>query len=103
LAGGINGQRTGDSELGPLFLPRWSTGTTLTAATNPPYDVLEIKDEEDNDGNKVNVLILIEWSIVAGVRQPHLTQLVDLGPHPYTDTKKITRMIRLQLHSSPPA
>jgi hypothetical protein len=44
--------------------------------------VVGIKGEEEANGNKMYALILIEWRTVAGVRQPHVTQLVDFGPHP---------------------
>jgi hypothetical protein len=83
---GINGQRTGDSELGPLFFAEVEHGNHSPCCNQ--YDVLGIKDVRMTTGTKRNVLILIEWCTGAGERQPHLTQLVDLGPHPYADTKK---------------
>jgi hypothetical protein len=43
--------------------------------------VLGIKGEEDAHGNQMNSLITIQWCIVAGVRQPYVTNLVDFGPN----------------------
>jgi hypothetical protein len=96
--GDIDGQRLGDSEiLGPLFYAEAEQRNRsllelihhlgMLLADFPNLNgVLGSMGEEDDDGNKVNVLILIEWRTVAGVRQPHVTQLVAFGPHPYTDT-----------------
>jgi hypothetical protein len=97
--GDINGQRMGDSEFGPLFFAEVEHGNRsllelirhlgLLLANFPNLNgVLGIKGEKDTNGNKTNALILIECRTVAGVRQRHVTQLVDFGPHPYTDIKK---------------
>jgi hypothetical protein len=95
-----DGQPTRDSELGPIFfaeiehgnrsLPELIRYLGMLLVNFPNLNgVLGIKGEEDRKGNKVNVLILIEWrENMAGVRRPHVTQLVDFGPHPYSDAKK---------------
>jgi hypothetical protein len=95
-----DGQSTRNSEFGPLFfaevehgnrsLPELIRHLGMLLANFPNLNgVLGIKGEKDGNGNKVNALILIEWRVtIAGVRQPHVTRLVDFGPHPYSDTKK---------------
>jgi hypothetical protein len=113
--GQANGQPTRNSELGPIFfaeaehgnrsLPELIRYLGMLLVNFPNLNgVLGIKGEEDSNGNKVNALILIEWrENMAGARQPHVTRLVDFGPHPYSDEKKRNANDALQLKLPFPA
>jgi hypothetical protein len=88
-----------DSEYGPLFfaevedgnrsLPELIRHLGVLLANYPNLNgVLGIKGEEDAQGNKMNSLITMEWRIVSGVRQPHVTNLVDFGPNALSATRR---------------
>jgi hypothetical protein len=65
----------------------------LAIFPNLKNGVLEIKDEEDENGNKLNALITTDWrSVAPGVRQPHVPNLVGFGCDPIS--KETTRIIR---------
>ena len=94
-----NGQPTEASELGPRFFAEVEDGNRSlqelirhlgTLLVNFPNlnGVLGIKGQQDENGNRLNALITIEWGIVAGVRQPQITNLVDFGPDPMSETLK---------------
>jgi hypothetical protein len=99
--GRADGQPTRNSEFGPIFfaeaehgnrsLPELIRHLGMLLVNFPNLNgVLGIKGEEDDNGNKFNALILIEWrdTLADGARHPHVTRLVDFGPHPYSEQKK---------------
>jgi hypothetical protein len=90
--GQASGLPVKDSQHGPLFfaevedgncsLPELIRHLGMLLANYPNLNgVLGIKGEEDAHGNQMNSLITIQWCIVAGVRQPYVTNLVDFGPN----------------------
>lgn len=111
--GHADGSSTGDSEHGPLFfaevergnrsLPELIRHMGMLLANFPNLNgVLGIKGEEAKNGNQLNALILIEWRTGAsGNRQPHVVQLVDFGPHAYSDTLRRNANDTLQLALPP--
>jgi hypothetical protein len=60
--------------------------------------VFGIKGEEKN-GNRILVLILIEWrtNATTGVRQPCVTELIDFGPDSLSDIRRGNAETALQL------
>jgi hypothetical protein len=99
--GRADGQPTRNSEFGPIFfaeaehgnrsLPELIRHLGMLLVNFPNLNgILGIKGEEDDNGNKFNALILIEWrdTLADGARHPHVTRLVDFGPHPYSEQKK---------------
>jgi hypothetical protein len=95
------GRLAGDSELGPLFFVEVENGNRSLPClirhlgmllVNFPHlnGVFGIKGEETNNGNRILVLILIEWRTndATGVRQPCVTELIDFGPDFLSDTRR---------------
>jgi hypothetical protein len=106
------GGPTGDSELFPLFFLEVENGNRsllslirhlgMLLANFPRLNgVFGIKGEE-KDGEKVLVLILIEWRANAtGIRQPCVTRLVDFGPDSLSGIRRGNAETALQLPLPP--
>ena len=97
--GRSNGEPTRGLEDGPRYFAEVEDGNRsllelirhlgMLLANFPNLNgALGIKGEEDANGNKRNALISIEWHSVAGIRQPHVTNLVDFGPDPISDIRR---------------
>ena len=102
-----------DSEFGPIFFAEVEHGNRSmpelirhlgVLLVNFPNlnGVLGTTGEEGRQG-KMNALVLIEWRTVAGQRGPHVTQLIDFGPNPYTDLKRGNINTTLALPPTPAA
>jgi hypothetical protein len=109
------GQPTAGSELGPLFFLEVENGNRslldlirhlgMLLANFPRLNgVFGIKGEEKN-GNRILVLILIEWrtNAATGVRQPCLTELIDFGPDSLSNIRRGNAETALQLPLPPAA
>jgi hypothetical protein len=109
------GEPTLGSELGPLFFLEVENGNRsllslirhlgMLLANFPRLNgVFGIKGGK-KDGNRILVLILIEWSnnAATGVRQPCLTELIDFGPDSLSDARRGNAETALQLPLPPAA
>jgi hypothetical protein len=109
------GGLAGNSELGPLFFVEVENGNRSLPSlirhlgmllANFPHvnGVIGIKGEEKN-GNRILVLILIEWRTndATGLRQPCVTELIDFGPDFLSETRRGNAETTLQLPLPPVA
>jgi hypothetical protein len=90
-------------ENGNRSLPSLIRHLGMLLANFPSLDgVFGIKGEEKN-GNRILVLILIEWHTDAatGVRQPCVSQLIDFGPDSISDIQRGNAETTLQLPLPP--
>jgi hypothetical protein len=112
---GITKGPADDSEFAPLFFLEVESGNRsllclirhlgMLLVNFPRLNgVFGIKGEEKN-GIRILVLILIEWrtSAATGVRQLCVTELVDFGPDPLSDTRRDHAETALQLPLPPVA
>jgi hypothetical protein len=110
------GQPMGDSELGPLFCLEVESGNRslpclirhlgMLLANFPHLNgVFGIKGEEEKNGDRILVLILIEWrtNTATGLQEPCVTELIDFGPDPLSDIRRGNAETALQLPLPPVA